>query len=476
MNTYTTLLAVSISTIALFGCNSSNKPTEVVSTTIDSSSNKPFIAPPLPKLAIGYTFYKINATTGGAIKVGVNGSEIKIEPMSFVNKDGSAVNKEIEILYREYRNPTDIFLSGIPMTYDSAGVKSIFESAGMIDIIGLCDDVPIYVKEGKSIAISLISNSKDTYNVYALDTINKNWVYKGLDKVTTLPKSNNKTLTTKSTLVNKTSNNDIAETPVLPKVIDPKKYNFDVKFDKKQFPELAPFNNLKFEVTQAKFDPKLFNIEWDNMILLPSSNKDTYVIGLQKADTTVKIAAVPVVSKTTYEQLKKQFDIIAFENDIIEQKRVNDLIKERATQAKAVVGLQNNLVWEPTPELALKSIHTLTINGFGTWNSDRPFKIMNEITLKQPVFTDEMNSPININYIYVVDKINNTAINYHDGLIKYNALVKNIIFGVTSTGEFAYFDYTKFKDIDTHNSPQLKMELLSPEEGIAALQSFTTGY
>jgi hypothetical protein len=474
MNTYTTLLAVSISTIALFGCNSSNKPTEV-SATIDSSSNKPFIAPPLPKLAIGYTSYKINATTGGTIKVGVNGSEIKIEPMSFVNKDGSAINKDIEILYREYRNPTDIFLSGIPMTYDSAGVKSIFESAGMIDIIGLCDDVPIYVKEGKSIAINLKSNSKETYNVYALDTINKNWVYKGLDKVTALPKSNNKTLTTKSTVVNKTSNNDIAETPVLPRIINPKKYNFDIKFDKKQFPELAPFNNLKFEVTQAKFDAKLFNIEWDNMILLPSSNKDTYVIGLQKADTTVKITAVPVVSKTEYEQLKRQFDIIATENDIVEKKRVKDLEKARAMQANVGGGVVDNAMSEEARLLNAETMRVLTIEQFGIYNCDRIIKIENQITLKKPLFIDAVSTPINMSFVYVVDDKNNTVVSYY-GDIKYNSKVKNIIFGVTPEGEFAYFDYTKFKDIDTHNSPQLKMELLSPEEGITALQSFTSGY
>jgi len=92
-----------------------------------------FINPPIPKATIPYRILKINANADTSILL-QSGSTIKIPIGSIISKSGKPINGQIEIRIREFNNPATVFLSGIPMQYDSAETKYTFETAGMIDI------------------------------------------------------------------------------------------------------------------------------------------------------------------------------------------------------------------------------------------------------------------------------------------------------------------------------------------------------
>ena len=89
----------------------------------DKKQNKAFIAPPISKLNVPYTSYKVKAEQGATIKHKSN-SKIIIPKKAFVDKQGQDIVGEVEIKYREFHNQADIIASGIPMNYDSAGVQS----------------------------------------------------------------------------------------------------------------------------------------------------------------------------------------------------------------------------------------------------------------------------------------------------------------------------------------------------------------
>ena len=95
---------------------------------------KPCIAPPIKGLNVHYTTYKVIAEKGATLDY-KTGSKIIIPKNAFTDSNGNLLKGEVELRYREFHDAVDFFVSGIPMTYDSAGVKYQFESAGMVEVL-----------------------------------------------------------------------------------------------------------------------------------------------------------------------------------------------------------------------------------------------------------------------------------------------------------------------------------------------------
>lgn len=65
-----------------------------------------------------------------------SGTIIHVPENCVVYADGSPVEGGFELKYREFREPVDIALSGIPMTYQENGKSYFFRSQGMFEIRG----------------------------------------------------------------------------------------------------------------------------------------------------------------------------------------------------------------------------------------------------------------------------------------------------------------------------------------------------
>ena len=78
--------------------------------------------------------FKIKTENGGIYEQ-ASGTKLMIPPSAFVDKNGKEVNGEIEIVYREYRDPVDFIFSNIPMSIMTNGELYPFNSAGMFKIL-----------------------------------------------------------------------------------------------------------------------------------------------------------------------------------------------------------------------------------------------------------------------------------------------------------------------------------------------------
>lgn len=87
-----------------------------------------------------FTSYTVS-NNGGSFKY-VSGSKITIQPNSVTYADGTPVEGNYELKYREFRNPAEIAFSGIPMTFDGQN----FNSVGMYELRG--------EKDGKELKLS----------------------------------------------------------------------------------------------------------------------------------------------------------------------------------------------------------------------------------------------------------------------------------------------------------------------------------
>lgn len=292
------------------------------------------VTPPIAGQKMPYAIYRISAKDGGILNY-PNGSAITIPANAFKHKGGEQVSDSVDVKYREFHTPLDIFLSGIPMEYDSAGLVRTLESAGMIEVRAFDGGKELVLNEQTPINVKMATTSDDPkFNLYELDTVNKNWIYKGKDKIETPQQG--KAVQPKHILDQKT---ETLENTIKPMMASPDKFIIKkFTYDKNEFPELAAYDNVLFEVTGHNFKEKYYSINWKKIIVENGATKGNYIVKLIKADTTIAVEARPVFAKENYEAALQKFEAAhktaAQANqakNIQEQKAVNKVNKELAT-------------------------------------------------------------------------------------------------------------------------------------------------
>ena len=441
--------------------------TPIHSNINNSKSNKAFIAPPISKLNVPYQKFKLKSEQGATFKTQSN-SKIIIPKNAFVNNKGENIIGDVEIKFREFHNQADIIASGIPMKYDSAGIQSHLESAGMIDIKGYQNNEPVFINPKKQITVELQSTQfADKFNMYALDTIAKNWVYlhrdnslKGLEGQKKLKEQNRLEDKIEENNTTKAIQKQIDAIPPkieIEKVVYSKKINqlpkaneptkpakaiegrpkFQLDVNAKEFPELATFNNMVFEVgsENKNYNSKLSDITWSSAEISEGTQKGkNYLLTLKLRERIEKLIVYPALSGKDYDNAIKIYDTkyneyknvfakrVADEKRLkeefekkqaeylVEQKKLNDdLIKERIKirqEQEQQLANQFNTIGNQQ-----RVTRIFQVSNFGIYNSDCP-NSMPKGEVLNPIFLVDGNTPLlNLNFTYLICNDKNLVYN-----------------------------------------------------------------
>lgn len=443
--------------------------------TPENKPNKAFIVPPIPKLNVPYTSYKVKSEQGATIKHKSN-SKIIIPKKAFVDKQGQDIVGEVEIKYREFHNQADIIASGIPMTYDSVGVQSHFESAGMIDIKGYQNGEPVFINPKKQITVEFASEHKeDKYNMYELDTIARNWTYLGrdnslLNKKQTLAaqqiqtKEFEKTDSPKAIELQKQidaippkieaeKTTYTQKVNQLPKHTEPNKpakaiagrpqFQLDVNY--KEFPELAAFKNAVFEVgTENKnYNSKLADVTWSSAEVSEGPQKGkNYLLTLKLRERVEKLIVYPALSGADYEQALKSYESKFAEYKTLAAKREADekRLKEEFEAKQAALfeerkrlkeeQVQANIKYWQEQQRKLdeeynsmgnqeKVVRIFNISRFNIYNSDCPHNLPNQAKLN-PTYIVSNGKSVRPITVYLISHSRNIVYNLQYGQLPYN--------------------------------------------------------
>ncbi len=105
-----------------------------------------------------------------------SGTTIDIPANAFVDSLGRPVTGNIDVYYREYYDVVDIVTGGVPMTYDSAGQRNFFRTAGMFEIYALRNNEMLKLEQGKKISLDLATiDTSAGFNLYRLNQQTGNW-------------------------------------------------------------------------------------------------------------------------------------------------------------------------------------------------------------------------------------------------------------------------------------------------------------
>ncbi|TRX01344.1 hypothetical protein [Flavobacterium gawalongense] len=112
--------------VALTFRNCSCERKKTVSKKQVSNNSNALTNPPIPELDIPYQNFKINPNTS-VVLYSKYGTEIKIPAKAFLDENGNKIKNEVELSFREFYNPLDFYLAGIPMNYEESGIVKAFE-------------------------------------------------------------------------------------------------------------------------------------------------------------------------------------------------------------------------------------------------------------------------------------------------------------------------------------------------------------
>lgn len=449
-----------------------------------SEPTRNFIQPPIAEADITYTTYNLVAGTDSVLEY-KTGSKINVPANAFTDENGNVVKGPVQLSYREFHDVADVFLAGIPMTYDSAGETYHFETAGMMDISASQNGKPLRTNPQALITVQLASkNQEDRFNSYYLDTVAKQWVYlansnypvasEALNESDSLPASampvqapktsNDAQLKAQSPAYRKVCE-EIAEVekekPVAPKKAEKKKPRFSIKVDEKEFPELSAYNNLKFQVVdETGYDPKKANVVWEDVQLKRVAGTLNYEITFIKRTETYSVIAAPAVDEKDYEAAKKIFDekYAEYTQKLAERKAEQArLKKEWEEKAKAIeaqiqkeVEAQKQRIKEYEARLDQSNLfyRTLQVNQFGTFNCDCPQRLPQggEVVAE---FTDKKTGqPLKIGTAYLVEKGRNLMFSYYpEGLnrFRFDPKQTNLVWAVTTDQRVCVVNAEEFK-------------------------------
>ncbi len=463
-----------------------------------NEETKSCINPPLKGINIPYTFYKVESEKGCKLNF-KTGSVLTIPKNAFADANGKPLKGEVEIRYREFHDAVDFLVSGIPMTYDSAGVRYHFESAGMMEILAYQNGQQVKMMPDKSINVELASKDESTaHNLYKLDTFKNDWSCIGKDRVVKKSEKPQPQLVvdstpsfskpkeilqleTKKTELKKDKENQLTALPKVP--AQPKKpeqakkdkYTFNIEVDAKEFPELAVYKGAMFEVgdENKSFTKAMYEITWDDAKLKNNSTKgDNYILTLKKGFKQYEYVVYPVFEGKNYETALKNFQekftvyTTTLEKRTKEEKRIE---AEYNAKLAALKKQQEEMErkWKEEEANRFKTLstelqvsRTFAINSFGVFNCDNPRAYpTGVITFAQ--LNNEKNVKLVCYDVYLVDKKINGMFTYAKNPINsfsYNPNASNILWTVEN-GVLYYLKPEDFKNISGSNGIQnIKMK------------------
>ena len=216
--------------------NCSCNPTKTNDKPIVSSNNYLLTNPPLPELDIPYQKFEIDPSQPNVL-FSKMGAKINIPSDAFLDKDGNVIKGKVEVSFREFYNPLDSYLAGIPMNYNDNGVDKVLESGGMVELTAKSNKDELFVNPNSKIKVDLFSwtKSKD-FNLYDLDKTSGKWIEKGKDAISI------------SNIAKEL--NALPPIPSEPKVATPA--SFGIVDDTKMYPEIEEYKNVRFEPIDGK--------------------------------------------------------------------------------------------------------------------------------------------------------------------------------------------------------------------------------
>lgn len=477
--------AIGIATVAgailLSLFNPSDQPSEDKTNSPVVAQTEPIatIVSPLDGYDPNYEIFSIDCSKDQTITT-KSGSVIFIPAHSLTDSVGNIVEGIADIHYKEYRDQVDIFESGIPMEYDSAGSSYTFESAGMLDIKGIQNDQPLKIAKEKNIDLLFNSTTENAgYSFYNLDQKTNDWNLDSQSIPVFNPNTTEKAMTKKTVKTNAVASIKMPKAPVKQNI---KKYSLSVAIDKQKNPELDAYEGSIMEVNESKekFDPIVYNVQWETAELSKSTVEGNYDLLLSRKNESVKLLVYPVVKDEFYDKA-----ILKYKNDLSDYQAKTDseddfdlyaevdpnVTAGSITYGKVMRELMAAKFIKPTLTSRL-----IRLTSFGIHNCDRPIISPTQqprLATTKEIKTDD-GQTVGVTTYYVANPNRNAVVTLNAlEELRYYGLGETVLWFVDGGGAIGIVPPEQFDKIDDLES--LTCSVYSQKYGVRELRELLVG-
>ena len=392
------------------------------------------VIPPFKNADIQFKEYQVQADKGAVISY-KTGTIITIPKDAFVDKEGKVIQGNVSVKYRELTNPEELFLAGIPMNYDSAGLALPMQTAGICELKVYKDDSLININPVNEINIDFASTfEKSGYNLLLFDTIAKKWLKKGND----------------SSMVNmdEYAENKNASNVFVPRKADLSKPRFKLVYrDPSKFPEFEEYKNYSFEVSdnEKNYNAAEANINWASVSIAKDNSTGEYLVTFINPDRQVTYKTYAVFEANDYQVALNTY------NSKKKEQSGEDLAKGDTayspSNAARIKNLQKDLLQKEKEEFVSGNIYrTFSVGTAGLWCYSK--------VISKPLggnlaadFKDSQGNALNLKYVAILDKTNNTVLRYTPDefkSLKFDTASQNVLIAITLDENFAYLKKEDF--------------------------------
>ncbi|MGD1848221.1 MAG: hypothetical protein ACFB10_22745 [Salibacteraceae bacterium] len=488
----------------------------------------PLIQPAFDNLAIAPVLHTVNGNEARTLEF-PSGTKVHLPANAFLDELGYQVGGDLTFSFREFHDPADFLVSGIPLEYDSAGSKHRFASAGMVEITASKNGKELFTNPEAPIEVEMVSpKGHGHYNLYFLDKEQANWVSEGEPRVikyaeavmeeesrTSAPVAggvhtrtmvqgnqiiensvemlfpdslsmdiDDPTLQLRDRYQNyryeldgarKALKDYALREPIEPQLISPEFFNFNIDVDARQFPELANFKDLRFEIRDpdTRFSADFYEVVWQAAELQSNRPEPNFKLFLTKEKRVEEFVVYPVFEESNRNLAMGAFqekmadyldqvqvmkaDIQALEEKVSTSKNeLNEAMDAFALQQKellakreayrqemqrkaeaARLAYQKKLEEQRSQVNSRNMIFAFQVTNFGIYNCDRVISSPGYVPVN-PQFTMN-NKPFQPANFHHVDYTNNNLTSYYGAQqFKIHPKEKNVLVVVLEDGRVAY--------------------------------------
>jgi hypothetical protein len=386
------------------------------------------------------------------------GSKIIVPPKAFERKDGKQITGQVRLKYSEYMDVFEIMMAGIPMVYDSAGGYH-FETGGMFALYAFDDEDTLIIANGKAIDVWVLSDDTTTdHRSYHLGADNK-WNFlehnqlatfsnklDGSRAESTRPLSGLQELT----VVKQEIEGLEKQLPEEPKTYSNKGYRFTLDVLPDEFPELLAFQGMEFEVLRgsAGWNELLYETRWDNIMIKDSKIKGYLTMTLTNDKKERHLEIYPVYGGEAYQSAMVNYKTaLAKQNSLIEKKKKEyaekEMLMERLVQSSKEseqIQMERSQADLQKRNIEQEFFRTFRVTTTGVFNCDKPLGLPSGTSVF-PLFADKDGNKISVKPVHLVEIGRNALFTFSSNRfekISYNPNRKNVLWGYTSDGRFAY--------------------------------------
>ena len=456
-------------------------------TAICEASNR---TRPFPNIPTDYETFTVNPQKG-IEWISEKGTIIRVPKNALVDENGNPIEGEVVFKLNEMRDMVDVFLSGVPMTYDSNGVVQHFESAGMFELRAELDGKPVFVNPKNPITVDFASeNDVDKFNIYQYDKKQGRWDFKEKDGVVN-PKGI-EPLVRKAgiqlNVIESELDEEMKKIGVQPELAQEGELNFRVIYDEEVYPELAVSDGLMFQIlNKDKFKPEYSAYEWSKVDITRGDNGN-YAVHFNKPDMKVEYVCKPVFEGDNYD-----LALAEFEKRYQKSKKLIEGMEKRAAVRRAKFAkleklwnarrvqdsLRRSLAGQSYASKG-KVMRQFQVLSFGFYNSDCPRNLPQGKRLLAELQDETQNHPdslLNYQNIYLVDKDTNALYTiFNPNQLSFNPESENLLWTVTYQNKLAIYYPSGFESlakVEDGSPVVLKMKVVDADfESEAQLREF----